>query len=437
MNTTNFKKISFNDFCNLNSIRYWREQLNDANIKNITNKSQLGGTRNVYTYGLLEFHNWLLDREFQYVADIQIKENIIQQCKVDVRLDGVEHLLDLNRKNISNKTSFACLIKQYLAELSSYRKQSTVKNSMYSIRSFFRENEADISFRFKHRIKRNYKKYVEKSLSLADLQKILTVRDIQSIERAVFLCKFHRGLDNATFADRFNFEVWACLLKHFGSDIPEKWDLNNIPVPIRLVRVKTGFTHTGFLDLDSIVAIIQYVKTRYDKPQINKALFVDTKNRPITTNWISRRFHKLVMRIDLQDNIKQQSTKGYTSHEMRDLLKSTLIDSGCRVDVADHVIGHVPKDSYEKQSLLYPESLMREFMRASHRVNIITNNSQNNHAVNYSLLHDVNCRSKYNNIVDIEITLKNIQKDMIVQREKLSHMERLFDISTKSEVRNT
>ncbi len=36
------------------------------------------------------------------------------------------------------------------------------------------------------------------------------------------------------------------------------------------------------------------------------------------------------------------------SHELRDLLKSTLIDCGTRIDVADHVIGHKPKDSYEK-----------------------------------------------------------------------------------------
>ena len=61
------------------------------------------------------------------------------------------------------------------------------------------------------------------------------------------------------------------------------------------------------------------------------------------------------------------------SHELRDLLKSTLIDSGCRrIDVADHVIGHKPKDSYEKQSVLYPETLRKEYAKASKRLNIFT-----------------------------------------------------------------
>ena len=56
---------------------------------------------------------------------------------------------------------------------------------------------------------------------------------------------------------------------------------------------------------------------------------------------------------------------------MRDLLKSTLIDSGCRPDVADHVIGHAPKDSYEKQAFLYPENVRTEFAKASDRINVL------------------------------------------------------------------
>ena len=60
------------------------------------------------------------------------------------------------------------------------------------------------------------------------------------------------------------------------------------------------------------------------------------------------------------------------SHEMRDLLKSTLIDSGYRIDIADHVIGHKPKDSCEKQSVLYPETMRKEFAKASNRLNLFS-----------------------------------------------------------------
>ena len=42
------------------------------------------------------------------------------------------------------------------------------------------------------------------------------------------------------------------------------------------------------------------------------------------------------------------------SHEVRDLLKSTLLVSGCAQYAADHVLGHAPRDSYEKQAVLYP-----------------------------------------------------------------------------------
>ena len=60
------------------------------------------------------------------------------------------------------------------------------------------------------------------------------------------------------------------------------------------------------------------------------------------------------------------------SHEVRDLLKSTLMASGCAQYVANHVLGHAPRDSYEKQATLYPEALRSEYAKASGRLNIFT-----------------------------------------------------------------
>ena len=60
------------------------------------------------------------------------------------------------------------------------------------------------------------------------------------------------------------------------------------------------------------------------------------------------------------------------AHEVRDLLKSTLIASGCARYAADHVLGHAPRDSYEKQATLYPEDLRREYAKASSRLNIFS-----------------------------------------------------------------
>ena len=54
-----------------------------------------------------------------------------------------------------------------------------------------------------------------------------------------------------------------------------------------------------------------------------------------------------------------------------------MLDCGARGDVVEHVTGHKPKDSYEKQSKLFPASLRAEYAKASKRLNIFSNISQN------------------------------------------------------------
>ena len=49
------------------------------------------------------------------------------------------------------------------------------------------------------------------------------------------------------------------------------------------------------------------------------------------------------------------------------------IVSGCAQYVADHVLGHTPNDSYEKQAVLYPEKMRSEYAKASGLLNIFAN----------------------------------------------------------------
>ena len=408
------RNISFKEFCELETVRYWRQQLNNANIKNIQNESQLGGTRNTYTYGLLGFHNWLCDREFQYTTITHINKDMMQQRKISVVLDGIEHLL-LLYMNTDSKMEFARLIKEYLGKIAFDEKPSLIKNSMYAIRSFFRENESEITFYFKPRV-RSAKHTPIAPLSIETLQKILTVRNIQTVEKAVFLCKFQRGLDSSTFADRFNFDAWEQLVRHFGTDKYKLWDVTDAPVPIYLPRVKTGFLHVGFLDVDAVLTIIEYLKCRHDPPEIAKALFVNKSGKPISVNWISRRFHKLVARTNLQKTSNDKIVNQCSSHEMRDLLKSTLIDSGCRPDVADHVIGHSPRDSYEKQAQLYPESFVYEFSKASKRINIFSEYQKQDNMIRNHAEHMINVESikefdmMYQRLENYENRIMHIEK---------------------------
>jgi len=374
--------LTFKEFCQINHVKYWRKQLNVSNITNF-DINKHGGTQKCYTYGLFKFNQWISGKSLTIKAMTQIDKNTFTYKTKHVRIRDISHFLELYQ-NSNTKPEFVRLIKQYLIWLQDCKGQSTVNNALYSIRSFFRENDTDIDFRF------NAKKSIsprQHLMSLNDFESLITINGIQKIEKAVFLCKFHRGIDSSTFADRFNFQAMDQLIAYFGTPNSALWDVTKCPVPIKLTRVKTNYQHTGFLDIDAVKAIQDYLKSRnvfkktfksknshkkiYDyKIKSKNILFFDSHGRPISINWIQRRFHKLYCRFKAGNENLQ---KDFTSHDLRDLLKSTLIDSGCRLDVADHVIGHSPKDSYEKQALLYPESLRTEFSKCSDRINFLDN----------------------------------------------------------------
>ena len=102
-------------------------------------------------------------------------------------------------------------------------------------------------------------------------------------------------------------------------------------------------------------------------------LYITIHNRPIKDHWVDHRFARLAVRAGL---VRKSPTGGDSpsrrSHQLRKLIKSTLIDAGCRMDVADHVIGHAPKDVYEVQASLYPDSLRREYAKGASRINVFT-----------------------------------------------------------------
>jgi len=147
--------------------------------------------------------------------------------------------------------------------------------------------------------------------------------------------------------------------------------------------MKTDYPHVGFLDIDAIQSIQDYLKEEEKKGrriEEGRPLFVNQKDNLIDVHWVSRSFNRLAETAGIQTKLEGYSYKtkySKDSHELRDLLESTLLDSGVRADVVEHVTGHKPKDSYEKQSRLFPASLRSEYMKASKRLNIFSNISQN------------------------------------------------------------
>ena len=133
--------------------------------------------------------------------------------------------------------------------------------------------------------------------------------------------------------------------------------------------------YTTFIDRDAVAQLQDYLRWREfregRKHDPAKPLFVTRRGAPVGPNWISNRFSKAAIDAGIQKRVSHRVYKIH-SHEVRDLLKSTLIVSGCAQYVADHVLGHAPRDSYEKQASLYPETLRSEYAKASGRLNIFT-----------------------------------------------------------------
>ena len=397
MRKANLKLDSFVLFCSISQVSYWRQQLNSSNIENLPNSS-LSGTQKCYIYGLYGFNKWLKGKTLNYKTLYSADHATFSYNTSKIQIEHVGHFLELYQNSQFSKFEFIVLIKQYLLWLQAQKGRATVNNALYSIKSFFRENDVEITFRFNSK---KLNKSSDRILTINDFKKIITLKNIQVIEKAVFLCKFHRGLDNSTFADRFNFEAWNQLVYFFGTANFRKWNLQKCPVPIKLHRVKTDYQHMGFLDVDAVMAIQSYLKIRptvktlsnthtlkkqsksvTHNSKFKQPLFIDTFGNPISSNWITRRFKKLSKQaFSSQKNNTGVQNSDCASHELRDLLKSTLIDSGCRPDVADHVIGHSPKDSYEKQALLYPDSLRLEFSKCSNRINFLSKSNLKSNAV--------------------------------------------------------
>ena len=193
--------------------------------------------------------------------------------------------------------------------------------------------------------------------------------------KAVMMVKFQAGLDASTLADRFNFEAYPQIVRHFGMEDYEAWDLGMCPVPVRLVRVKTGMAYTTFIDRDAVSHLQDYLRWRgfregkkYDP---SGPLFVTRRGTPVSPGWVSFRFSKAAIDAGIQKWVSNLVYKIHP-HEVRDLLKSTLMVSGCAQYAADHVLGHAPRDSYEKQAVLYPEALCAAYSKASRSLNIFS-----------------------------------------------------------------
>ena len=364
-------------FKKLDTVSFWQSQLRGSKFKN-PSRVNTNTTKIQYLHQLWQFNKWISEKIFTVNTLQASNENSFVQKTEKREFKNIEKLLRILEQPFVDQKNVTRIIKQYLLdEIHVHKKASYMLIIKSALVSYFEKNEYPLQINYNPKTSHNTE-IDEQDMSLSDLMEFLTTGKPSVTEKATFLCKFQRGLDVSTLVDRFNYEAWEQITKWFGSDDHNSWDLEKCPVPISLIRIKTDYKHLGFLDRDAIDILQKYLDYRKNKTKTNmkngEALFLNKFNRPISTAWVFESFSRIAKRAGIQKFVKINGRKQYkmNSHELRDLLKSTLIDSGCRIDVADHVIGHKPKDSYEKQAKLYPETLRKEYSKASKRLNIFT-----------------------------------------------------------------
>jgi len=378
--------ISFENFCQLDTVSYMRRQLKETKFKNSEAKTKHsgGGTRRSYSISLWSFNNWLHGKTISVSKAISVGDNLQKIETVEINLDTIEDLLKAYQETNSKGAEVIRFIKEYLMDSTehSHKSKGYMGNILSSIKAYFEKNESPITISFNADIDHeDISEMISETistLSLIDLMEMLTTGKPSIVEKGVMLCKFHAGLDNSTFSDRFNFEAFPQLIKWFGTDKHDGWDLEKCPVAINVTRIKVGFPHICCLDRDAIVELQKALDWREKKTgssmKIGQAIFLNSKLNPVTNRWVSELATRLAERCGIQKTfkIKSGNKNEKTSHELRDLLKSTLNSCGVSAYASNHLIGHMPRDSYEKEAILYPAKIRAEYMKASSTINIFT-----------------------------------------------------------------
>ena len=354
------------------TVRYWQGQLNECGIKNST--SNKTDTRTVYRTRLAAFNEWLPGRIFdmrvQAVADGKIVRETSQKS-----FANVEELLRFGEDGFGNEKEIRKIISQYLRDpRHGNLAHSTMSGMCAAIKSYFDAHDVATNVRFNGKKRDEIEVTEEPELEIADFYKMMTANKVDLMVRAVMLVKFQAGLDSSTLADRFNFYAYQQIAKWCGADDHKAWEKDKCPIPVHLVRVKTGIKYTTFIDCDALDAIKTYLSWREERHgQRDPAgpVFLTTRNESIRREWISDAFGRLANSSRAQRRLGNGVLK-LRPHKTRRLLKSLLMECGCAEWAADHVLGHKAKDPYTGPAELFPRRLREEYAKASHKINVLS-----------------------------------------------------------------
>lgn len=376
------KSISFENFIKLDSVEYWINQLSSTKFKNLKPNTILHGTQATHSYNLWAFNEWLHGKTFQCKVIKQLKNNMFSMNDEDVSFDTVQDMLELYKIPNSTRADFIKIIKKYLLDpINAKYKAKTITLRHSAILSYFRENDYAIEFKFNTKNKFDTTNNQEDIVfGIDEFVDLITLGGATITEKAVMLVKLHRGLDASTLAENFNFYGWEQMVSHFQTEDHKKWEIKTkCPAPIKLTRLKSDFSHMGYLEYDAVKAIQDYLDYRLAKTgeqmSAGKPLFLNKFGRPINPHWISDKFTKLAIKARLTNSFENKGMRTKVgSHECRDLLKTIFLEHGISEKTIEHVIGH-KTDTYSKQHILYAEGLAENYKKISSTLNVFSNMS--------------------------------------------------------------
>ncbi len=412
------KSISFENFIKLDSVEYWISQLSSTKFKNIKSNSILHGTQATHGYHLWAFNEWLHGKSFRCKVIRQLENNTFSMNEEDTSFDTVQDMLELYKMPNSNRADFIKIIKKYLLDpINAKHKAGYITSKHASILSYFRENDYPLEFKFNSKNKFDTTNSQDGIVfTIDDFVNLITLGGATITEKAVMLVKLHRGLDSSTLSENFNFYAWEQLVSHFGTDDYQKWKIKEkCPVPIVLTRLKSDFSHTGFLEYDAVKAIQTYLEYREmrtgEKMAVDQPLFLNKFGKTINPHWIADKFTKLAINSGLVDSFEKKGSRGRLgSHECRDLLKTIFLEHGITEKASEHFIGH-KSDSYSKQHTIYAEGLEENYRKIASTLNVFSNmsshrKSKTEHSKMFEELKETNQET----IKDNQVIKQNVEK---------------------------
>ena len=358
------------DIDDLPTVKRWLGELKESKVTH--DVGHYIGTRGSYRLSLIKFNDWLIGREFDMRVQTVRKGKIVRE-NAQKSFAHVEELLHFGMDG--SVMDVRQIVSQFLHDpCNANFSQNTMGVTASAVKSYFSEHDVEFVIKF-NKLGKAVTEVTEKpEMTMLEFYKMLTFGKPTPMMRAMLLVKLHAALDTATLADRFNYHAYGQIAKFCGTKNHREWDLDKCPIPIQLVRVKTSYQHTTFIDRDALEAVKDYLAWREKKHgphDPDGPMFFNGVNESINTDNIKSAFTKLTEEARVQKKLAPRVFK-ITPHEMRDLMKSTLLMCGCAPWAADHVLGHTPKDSYDKPAEIYAEELRNEYSKVSKVLNMFS-----------------------------------------------------------------